>query len=75
MSNVPELIDAMDESISMIQRLAELAPVLDDGGAIYFPHCIELLSLIAQHASHLEKLSTQLTRCVLPPPHTVEERP
>ena len=70
-----DVINAMDEAISAIQRLAELGPVLDEGGSVYFPNAIELLSLICQQAGHLEKLSTQLARCVLPRPYAVEGQP
>jgi hypothetical protein len=73
-SCLSELIDAQDEAIATIQRLAELGPAID-GNPELFPNCIELLSLIAQQASHLERLSTQLARCVLPGPQRVKETP
>jgi hypothetical protein len=58
-----DVINAIDESITTIQHLAELGPA------------IELLALIAQQAAHVEKLSTQLARCVLPRPRAVEGTP
>jgi hypothetical protein len=67
-----DVINAMDEAIATIQRLAELRPVLDEGGYTYFPNAIELLSLICQQAGHLDKLSASLARCVLPRPYAVE---
>ena len=70
-----DVINAMDEAIATIQRLAELGPALDDGGAAYFSHAIELLSLIRREAGHLDALSTQLARCVLPQLHAVEGQP
>jgi hypothetical protein len=69
---VPDLMNAIDEAITTIQHLAELAQVFDEGESQYFPHAIELLSLIAREAAHVEKLSTQLARCVLPRPHALE---
>jgi hypothetical protein len=72
-ANLPHLLNAMDSSIATIKRLSEISPALDDGGSLYFPHRIELLVLIAQQASHLERLSGQLTRCVLPRPRRGEE--
>jgi hypothetical protein len=74
MSNLPELINAMDEAIGTIQRLAELGPLID-GNPEYFPHSLELLSLIAQQAAHVDTLSSQLARCVLPRPQAVEGQP
>jgi hypothetical protein len=73
-SSLPDLINALDEAIITIQMLAELGPAIDEGGSIYFPHCIQLLSLIAQHANHLDRLSSQLALCVLPRPRSVEDR-
>jgi hypothetical protein len=70
-----DVINAMDEAITTIQRLAELGPALDEGGSLYFPHALELLALISQQAGHLEKLSTQLAWCVLPRPQRVEAQP
>ena len=70
-----DVINAMDEAIATIQRLAELGPVLDEGGYTYFPNAIELLSLICREAGHLDALSTQLARCVLPQLHAVEGQP
>jgi hypothetical protein len=68
-----DLVNALDGSIATIQRLSELGPLLDEGGAdLYFPHAIELFSLIAREAGHLEKLSTSLAHCVLPRPHACE---
>ena len=76
MSNLQDLINALDEAIGTIQRLAELGPAIDEGGAVYFANCIEILSLITQQAGHLERLSTQLSRCVLPHgPVEVEDQP
>jgi hypothetical protein len=72
---VSELIDAIDVAVATILRLAELAPILDDGGPQYFPNAIELLGLIGQQANHVDKLSGQLARCVLSGPHAVEGRP
>jgi hypothetical protein len=66
-SHLHDLINALDEGISTIQRLAEIGPALDDGGSTYFPNAIEILSLIAREAGHLEKLSTQLANLILPP--------
>jgi hypothetical protein len=63
------LINALDEAISTITRLVELGPAID-GNPELFPNCIEVSSLIRQHAASLEHLSTQLARCVLP--RTVE---
>ena len=71
-STVHDLINAMDECIATTKHLAELGPALDEGGAIYWPHVIELLALIAQQAGHLEHLSVQLARGVLPRPRPVE---
>ena len=65
-SNLHELLNAQDEAIATIIRLAKLGPAID-GNPELFPHCIELLRLIAQHAGHLERLSTQLAGCVLGP--------
>jgi hypothetical protein len=45
-SSLHELINAMDEAIATILHLAEHGPALDDGGPVYFPNCIEILSLI-----------------------------
>jgi hypothetical protein len=75
MSNLHHLINAQDEAIVTIQRLAELGPAIDEGGPGYFPNAIELLALITQQAAHLEQLSTQLTRCVLPVPQRLEDMP
>jgi hypothetical protein len=69
-----DAMNAMDEAIGTILKLAELGPLID-GNPDYFEHLIELLSLIAQQASHLEKLSTQLGQCVLPRPRVVEGTP
>jgi hypothetical protein len=74
-STLHDVINAQDEAIATIQHLAELGAAIDDGSTLYFPHAIELLALIAQQAGHLEKLSTQLARCVLPRPHAVEGTP
>jgi hypothetical protein len=60
-----DLINAIDEAISTIQHLAKLGPLID-GNPEYFLHAIEILSLIAQQAGHLEKFSSQVARCVLP---------
>ena len=70
-----DVINAMDEAIATIQRLAEVGPALDDGSAAYFSNVIELLSLIRREAGHLDALSTQLARCVLPQLHAVEGQP
>jgi hypothetical protein len=67
MSNLVQLINAMDEAIATIPRLSELGPAIDDGSTVYFANAIELLALIEQHPGHLERLSTQLTGCVLGP--------
>jgi hypothetical protein len=72
-STVADLVNAIDESLSTVKHLAELGPAIDDGSAQYFGHAVELLALIARESSHLEKLSTQLARCVLPLPHAVED--
>jgi hypothetical protein len=69
-----DLINAQDEAISTILTLAELGPLID-GNPEYFRHGIEILSLICREAGHLEKLSTQLARCVLPRPHAVAGQP
>jgi hypothetical protein len=65
--SLPDLINAEDEVIATIDHLAELGQVID-GNPELFANCIQLLSLIAQQAGHLEKLSTQLARCVVPGP-------
>jgi hypothetical protein len=65
MTNLTDLFNALDESIETINRLAELGPLLD-GSPEYFQNAIELLSLIAQQAAHLERLSTQLATLVRP---------
>jgi len=72
-SNLHKLINTLDESIATIRRLAELGPAMDEGGAVYFPNAIEILALITPQASHLEQLSAQLVRCVLPCPCRVED--
>jgi hypothetical protein len=71
-SCLSDLIDPQDEAIATIRRLAELGPALDEGGAVYFPNAVAILSLIAREAGHLEKLSTQFARCVLPGPQAVK---
>lgn len=71
MCQTTDLINAIDESVATIARLAELGPVID-GNPELFPNCIELLALITQQAAHLERLSTQLSRLVLPGPRAVE---
>jgi hypothetical protein len=73
-STVHDAINAMDEAISTIHCLAELGPAID-GHPEFFPHAIELFSLIGQQAAHLEKLSASLARCVLPRPHAMEGTP
>jgi hypothetical protein len=70
MSNLHDTLNAMDEAIHTILKLAELGPVID-GNPDYFDHLIELLSLIAREAGDLNKLSDQLAHCVLPRPHAV----
>jgi hypothetical protein len=69
---VMQVLNDLDESVATILRLAELGPALDEPGAIYFPHVIELLALIAREAGHVERLSSQLARWVLPGPRPVE---
>jgi hypothetical protein len=71
-STVYDLVNALDDSISTIKHLAELGPLID-GYPEYFCHGIELLSLIAREIGHAEKLSTQLSRVVLPRPHAMED--
>jgi hypothetical protein len=66
------LINSADEAIATVRRLSELGPVID-GNPELFPNVIEILSLIGQQAGHLERLSEQLTRCVLPRPRRGEE--
>ena len=73
MCQTMDLINAIDESLNTIQRLAELGPALDDGGAVYFHKAIANLALIARESAHLEKLRSQLARCVLPGPQCVVE--
>jgi len=73
-TTLPDVINAQDEAIATIARLAELGPLID-GNPEYFPHVIELLSLISLHAGHLDTLSTQLARCVMPGPQRVEGTP
>jgi hypothetical protein len=67
-----DLINAMDEAVATILRLSELGPAIDSNPEL-FPNCIELLSLIAREAGHLEKLSTQLSHRILPSPHVIGE--
>jgi hypothetical protein len=69
-----EVINAQDTAIATILTLAELGPLLD-GNPQFFPHAIELFSLIAREAGHLEKLSSQLARVLLPRPHAVAGTP
>jgi hypothetical protein len=57
--------NAMDEAIETILRLAELGPAID-GNPELFPHCIELLALIAQQSAHIERLSHQLATLLRP---------
>jgi len=54
------------------RQLADTRPALDDGGSVYFPQCIGLLTRITPLASHVEKLSAQGSRCVLLGPQRVE---
>jgi hypothetical protein len=75
MSQLHDLINAMDEAIITIQRLGELGPVIDESGPVLFPNAIALLALITQQAGHLERLSSQLAQCVLPGLSRVEGRP
>jgi hypothetical protein len=42
-----DVINAQDTAIATIRTLAELGPLLD-GNPQFFPHAIELFSLIAQ---------------------------
>ena len=72
--NLPDLINAIDEAIRTIRRLAELGPVIDGNPAL-FANLIEILSLINERAGHLEKLSEQLTQRMLPRPDRMEEDP
>jgi hypothetical protein len=67
-------INAMDEAIGTIRKLAELGPVID-GNPHLFPNCIEVLSLIAREAGELEELSAQAASCVLPGPQRLEGTP
>jgi hypothetical protein len=71
MSCLPALIDSLDESLATIRRLAELGPLLD-GQVEFHEHVIEILALVAQHAAHAERLSTQLAQVVLPTPRPVD---
>lgn len=71
MCQTMNLINAIDDAISTIQHLAELGPLID-GNPEYFRHGIEILSLVCREAGHLEKLSSQLTTCILPRPRAVE---
>jgi hypothetical protein len=63
-----DVLNSMDEAIGTIQRLAELEPAINEAGPVLFPNAIQLLALITQQGAHLERLSTQLTQCVLPGP-------
>lgn len=65
-----DLINALDESNATIHRLSELGTIID-GNDTYFPHTIELLSLIAQQSAHMDKLLSQLATTVLPRPRAV----
>jgi hypothetical protein len=71
MCQTMNLINAIDESLGTIQRLAELGPTID-GNPELFPNCIELLSLIARESGHVEKLSSQLAHLILPRPRAME---
>jgi hypothetical protein len=72
-ANLPHLINGIDEAIATIRRLGELGPAID-GSPELLPDAIELLALITQQADHLERLSAQLARCLLPRP-VEEDRP
>jgi hypothetical protein len=71
MSTLDEIVNSMDEAISIIQQLAELGPAID-GHPELFPNCIQVLSLIAREAGQLEELSAEAARCVLPSPPRVK---
>ena len=64
MSDLHDLINAIDGCVDTVRRLAELGLLLD-GNEDHFPHCIEVLYLISREAGHLEKLSGQLATTVL----------
>jgi hypothetical protein len=72
-TDLAEVVNAMEGVIASIRRLAELGPALDDGGPVYFPNAIAVLSLIDERAGHLERLASQLATCVFPKPHAIEE--
>jgi hypothetical protein len=73
-STLHDLINAMDESINTVRILSGLGPLMD-GNHEHFESCIEVLSLIAQQAGHLEKLSTSLAHVVIPRPRAMEGTP
>jgi hypothetical protein len=54
------LLNAADEHLETIQRLAELAPALDDHGGYYFPHALVLLGVISAYANSLSLILANL---------------
>jgi hypothetical protein len=65
------LLNALDESVATIRHLAQLGPVID-GHEDIFPNLIELLSLVEERASHVDKLLSQLASCIRPRPLPTE---
>jgi hypothetical protein len=52
---VIELINHLDEHVTIIKTLSELGPLLDEGGAaMYWSHAIILFAVIADFAGEVD---------------------
>jgi hypothetical protein len=53
--HVIELINQLDENLTVIRTLSELGPLLDEGGAaMYWTHAIALFAVIADFSREVD---------------------
>jgi hypothetical protein len=59
---VIEILNELDENLTVIKTLSELGPLLDEGGAaMYWPHAIILFAVIADFAREVDLELRNLT--------------
>jgi hypothetical protein len=52
---VIEILNELDENLTVIKTLSELGPLLDEGGAqMYWPHAIILFAVIADFSCEVD---------------------